>query len=52
VLAIDPNAASIARAKQLTPAFLREKVRFRVGTAEQIALPGEGFEIALLSNSL
>lgn len=52
VLAIDPNATSIARAKQLTPAFLREKVRFRVGTAEQLELPGERFEVALLSWSL
>lgn len=31
VVAIDPNAALIARAKLLTPASLRETVRYRTG---------------------
>ncbi len=52
VVAIDPNAALIARAKQLTPASLREKVRYRIGAAENLWLPDQSFEIAVLSWSL
>ncbi len=52
VVAIDPNAALIARAKQLTPASLREKVRYRIGAAENLRLPDQSFEIAVLSWSL
>jgi ubiquinone/menaquinone biosynthesis C-methylase UbiE len=52
VVAIDPNAALIGRAKQLTPASLRKKVRYRKGPAENLQLPDQCFEIAVLSWSL
>ena len=52
VVAIDPNAALIARARQLTPAPLRKKVRYRKGAAENLQLPDQSFEVAVLSWSL
>ena len=52
VVATDPNEAFIARAKALTPASLREKVRYRVAAAETLRLPGRRFDVAVLSWSL
>lgn len=52
VVAVDPNAASIARAKRLTPARHREKVRLVVADAETLRLPGRRFDVVLLSASL
>ena len=52
VVAIDPNPAFIARAKQLTPAFLRAKVRYTIGAAENLQLRDSSFAIAVLSWSL
>jgi len=52
VVAIDPNAALIARAKQLTPASLQEKVRYRTGAAEHLRLAPQSFEVAVFSWSL
>ena len=52
VAAIDPNGAFIARAKALTPASLRKKVRYRVAAAETLRLPGRRFDVAVLSWSL
>jgi ubiquinone/menaquinone biosynthesis C-methylase UbiE len=52
VVATDPNAALIARAKRLTPASLREKVRYRVAAAENLRSPDERFDVAVLSWSL
>lgn len=52
VVAIDPNAALIARAKQLTPAPLRKKVRYKKGPTENLHLPDQSFEVAVLSWSL
>jgi ubiquinone/menaquinone biosynthesis C-methylase UbiE len=52
VVATDPNAALIARAKQLTPASLREKVRYRVADAENVRFPDHRFDVAILSWSL
>jgi len=52
VVAIDPDAALIARGKQLTPSSLRKKVQYVIGAAENLRLPGQSFEIAVLSWSL
>jgi len=52
VAAIDPNAALIERAKQLTSASLRKKVRYRKGSAEHLQRPDQSFEVAVLSWSL
>ncbi len=52
VVAIDPNVALIARAKQLTRASLQEKVRYRTGAAEHLRLPHQSFEVAVFSWSL
>jgi ubiquinone/menaquinone biosynthesis C-methylase UbiE len=52
VVATDPNAALIARAKRLAPRFLRRRVRYRVGTAEHMRFPKERFDVAIFSWSL
>ncbi len=52
VVALDPNAVLIARAKQLTPASLKEKVRYRTGDAEHLRLAHQSFEVAVFSWSL
>ncbi len=52
VVATDTNAALIVRAKQLTPASLRKKVRYRLATAENLRLPAQRFDVAILSWSL
>ena len=52
VVATDPNAAFIARAKELTPASLRARVRYRVTAAEDLRLPDQRFDVAILSWSL
>jgi ubiquinone/menaquinone biosynthesis C-methylase UbiE len=52
VVAIDPNASLIDRAKRLTPASLRKKVQYRTGRAEDLQLPDQSFEVAVLSWSL
>ena len=52
VVATDPDASLIARAKRSTPASLREKVRYRVGAAENLRFPAQRFDVAILSWSL
>ena len=52
VVATDTNATLIARAKQLTPASLRKRVRYRLAAAENLRLPSQRFDIAILSWSL
>lgn len=52
VVATDPNAALIARARHLTPASLRGRVRYRVAAAENLGFPDQGFDVVLLSWSL
>jgi ubiquinone/menaquinone biosynthesis C-methylase UbiE len=52
VLAVDPNVASITQARRVTPAPLRKRVRFKVGAAEELRLPDQSFDVALLSWSL
>ena len=52
VVATDPDAALIARAKRLTPASLKRKVRYRLAAAEDLRLPAQRFDVAILSWSL
>jgi 2-polyprenyl-3-methyl-5-hydroxy-6-metoxy-1,4-benzoquinol methylase len=52
VAATDPNEAFVVRAKALTPASLREKVRYRVAAAENLRLSGRRYDVAILSWSL
>lgn len=52
VVATDTNATLIARAKQLTPASLRKKVRYRLAAAANLHLPAQCFDVAILSWSL
>lgn len=52
VLGIDPDAESIARARQLTPARLSTKVRYTVGDVEKLHLRAQSFDVALLGGSL
>jgi ubiquinone/menaquinone biosynthesis C-methylase UbiE len=52
VLGIDPDADDVALAIQNCPAHLRERVEFRVGTIQELDLPAEKFDLALLAWSL
>ena len=52
VTATDPNAALIARAKQLTPPSLRARVRYRVAATEHMRFSDERFEVVILSWAL
>jgi ubiquinone/menaquinone biosynthesis C-methylase UbiE len=52
VVATDPNAALIARAKTLTPVSLRGKVRYRIAAAEELRLRDLRVDVAILSWSL
>ena len=52
IVATDPSAALIARARRLTPVSLRKKVRYRVAAAEDLRSPHERFNVAILSWSL
>jgi ubiquinone/menaquinone biosynthesis C-methylase UbiE len=52
IYAIDPDEASIAAARQNTPTGLRSRIEFHVGTVENLNLPKEKFDIALLSWAL
>jgi 2-polyprenyl-3-methyl-5-hydroxy-6-metoxy-1,4-benzoquinol methylase len=52
VVATDSNLALVARAKALTPASLREKIRYRIVAAEQLRLPTLRADVAILSWSL
>ena len=52
VVATDPNAALIARAKALTPPSLKGKVRYRIAAAEDLRFPDQRFDVAILSWSL
>jgi len=49
VMAVDPNAVSIAEARSLTPAAWKGKVRYVVGGVEMCRLPDQGFDVAVLS---
>ena len=52
VIAIDPKAADIETAVADCPAELRDKIEFRMARLEDLSLPVEKFDLALLSWSL
>ncbi len=52
VVAIDPKAEDIALAIADCPEELRDKVEFRVARLEELDIPAEKFDLALLSWSL
>ena len=52
VVAIDPQAEDIAIALADCPAALRHKIAFRVTRLEELDIPEEKFDLALLSWSL
>jgi len=52
ILAIDPEADDIATALEECPADLRHKIEFRTIRLEELDLPSEKFDLALLSWSL
>ena len=52
VVAIDPQADDIAIAIEECPAELRHKIEFRVTRLEELDMPEEKFDLALLSWSL
>ncbi len=52
VVAIDPDADDIATAIEDCPAELRGKIDFRVQRLEELSIPAEKFDLALLSWSL
>jgi ubiquinone/menaquinone biosynthesis C-methylase UbiE len=52
VVAIDPKAADIETALEDCPVELRDRLEFRVARLEDLILPAEKFDLALLSWSL
>jgi ubiquinone/menaquinone biosynthesis C-methylase UbiE len=52
VVAIDPRADDIAIALEDCPGELRHKITFRVTRLEELDIPEEKFDLALLSWSL
>lgn len=49
---IDPDAASIERARTLLPPRIRGKIRFQVGQAETLPFPKHAFQAVIFSWSL
>ena len=52
VVAIDPKAEDIESALEDCPAELRAKIEFHAARLEDLAIPAEKFDLALLSWSL
>jgi ubiquinone/menaquinone biosynthesis C-methylase UbiE len=52
VLAMDPRAEAIAKARDLLRVESAERVRFEVGSALELDQPPASFDVALLSHSL
>jgi ubiquinone/menaquinone biosynthesis C-methylase UbiE len=52
VVAIDPKAEDIEIALEECPDDLRDKIEFRVARLEELEIPAERFDLALLSWSL
>jgi ubiquinone/menaquinone biosynthesis C-methylase UbiE len=52
VVAIDPKAEEIESAVEDCPDNLRDKIEFRVARLEELEIPTEKFDLALLSWSL
>lgn len=52
LVAIDPNAAAVATARQQLPARLRRTVRFEAGDAQTLRFPDGSFDVVVLSWAL
>lgn len=52
VLAFDPNAESVARARESLPAELAERVSFQVASAQELELEPGAFDPVVFSWSL
>jgi ubiquinone/menaquinone biosynthesis C-methylase UbiE len=52
IVAIDPKSEDIEIAIEECPADLRDKIEFRVARLEEMDIPAEKFDLALLSWSL
>lgn len=52
IVAIDPDADEIASALEDCPADLRHKIEFQALRLEELSIPAEKFDLALLSWSL
>lgn len=52
VYAVDPDPAALALARRLTAPRFKNKIRFRLGTAERPGISGRRFDVALFSGSL
>jgi 2-polyprenyl-3-methyl-5-hydroxy-6-metoxy-1,4-benzoquinol methylase len=52
VLAFDPDAEAVERARRLLPANLRERIAYRVASAEELEIEPGSFDLALFSWSL
>jgi ubiquinone/menaquinone biosynthesis C-methylase UbiE len=52
VVAIDPKTEDIKIALEECPVELRDKIAFRVARLEELEIPAEKFDLALLSWSL
>jgi 2-polyprenyl-3-methyl-5-hydroxy-6-metoxy-1,4-benzoquinol methylase len=52
VVAIDPRAEAIAKAREMLPVELAERIRFEIGSALELDQPPATFDIGLLSHSL
>jgi ubiquinone/menaquinone biosynthesis C-methylase UbiE len=52
VLAFDPDADAITRAKTMLPEELAERVTYQVASAKQIELESHSFDLAVFSWSL
>jgi ubiquinone/menaquinone biosynthesis C-methylase UbiE len=52
VVAIDPKADDVAIALEDCPDELRHKIEFRVARLEELEIPAEKYDLALLSWSL
>jgi ubiquinone/menaquinone biosynthesis C-methylase UbiE len=52
IVAIDPKAEDIGIALEDCPADLHDKIEFRVARLEELEIPAEKFDLALLSWSL
>jgi ubiquinone/menaquinone biosynthesis C-methylase UbiE len=52
VLAIDPRAEAIAKARDMLPVGSAERVRFEIGSALELNQPKASFDVGLLSHSL
>ncbi|MGH7947718.1 MAG: class I SAM-dependent methyltransferase [Candidatus Binataceae bacterium] len=52
VFAIDPSDKAVAKARNMLPADLAERVRFEVGSALELDQAPASFDVCLLSHSL